>query len=206
MTIAEGAPEHSVARPSGYAPLKRSMDIAGALLALVLFSLPMLLIALAVRWESSGPILYWSVRAGRNGKPFRMPKFRSMRMGTPCVASRTLENPGFWVTPIGRVLRRTSLDELPQFWSVLKGDMSLIGPHALLMEEAGILHMRQAAGVSGLRPGISGWAQVNGRDTLTAEEKIHFDREYLHYCSFSFDLMILLKTVRKVIFCLDVNH
>jgi O-antigen biosynthesis protein WbqP len=169
-------------------------------------ALPMLVIAILVRLDSPGPALYWSRRAGLDGQAFDMPKFRSMRSDTPTVATRGLENPEAWVTNMGRILRRTSLDELPQLWSVFTGKMSFIGPRAILLEEADLLAARTACGVNVLRPGITGWAQVNGRDHISVDEKVELDREYLKHCSISFDVMITLKTVKRVITGADVSH
>jgi O-antigen biosynthesis protein WbqP len=191
---------------NSYLPMKRGLDILTSGLGLVIFAIPMLVIAILIRWDSKGPALYWSRRTGLDGRPFDMPKFRSMRLDTPTVSTRGLEHPEDYVTRMGRFLRRTSLDELPQIWSVFTGRMSFIGPRAILTEETDLLAARAAAGVDVLRPGITGWAQVNGRDNLSVEEKVALDREYLKHCSVSFDVMITLKTVKRVILCRDVSH
>ena len=179
-----------------YLPMKRGLDVLTSAIGLVVFAIPMLIIALWIRWDSKGPALYWSRRAGLGGRPFDMPKFRTMRVDTPTVSTRGLDNPDSYVTRAGRFLRRTSLDELPQTWSVFIGKMSFIGPRAILLEETDLLAARSAAGVDVLRPGITGWAQVNGRDHLSVDEKVALDREYLKHCSVSFDVMITLKTVK----------
>lgn len=194
-----------VTNPS-YLPIKRGLDILTSAIALVFVAVPMLLIAILIRFDSKGPALYWSRRAGLHGLAFNMPKFRSMQLDTPTVSSLALENPDAYVTRMGRFLRRTSLDELPQIWSVFTGKMSFIGPRAILLEETDLLAARSAAGVDILRPGITGWAQVNGRDHLSIDEKVALDREYLKHFSISFDVMITLKTVKRVVLCADVTH
>ncbi len=182
------------------------MDIAGGIVGLVLF-LPLLLgIALAVRLESAGPALHWSKRVGRGNRIFLMPKFRTMRLGTPDVATHLLADPGQWVTPVGRFLRRTSLDELPQFWSVLIGHMSLVGPRPALFNQDDLVALRTEAGVHTLRPGVTGWAQVNGRDELPIPEKVRLDREYLERRSLAFDLAIIARTVAAAFSGRGVSH
>ena len=190
----------------GYLPVKRAFDILFSLLGLIVLASPMLVIALLVRAQSDGPAIHWSRRAGRNGAPFNMPKFRSMRAEAPVLATRAMDDAESWVTPIGRLLRRTSLDELPQLWSVLTGKMSIIGPRAVLLEEVDLLSARSSAGVLALRPGITGWAQVNGRDNLTVAEKVALDADYIRHCSISFDLMIAIKTIKRVLLVADVWH
>ncbi|WP_374468790.1 sugar transferase [Phenylobacterium sp.] len=186
--------------------MKRLMDIAGGIVGLVLF-LPLLLgIALAVRLESAGPALHWSKRVGRGNRIFLMPKFRTMRLGTPDVATHLLADPGQWVTPVGRFLRRTSLDELPQFWSVLIGHMSLVGPRPALFNQDDLVALRTEAGVHTLRPGVTGWAQVNGRDELPIPEKVRLDREYLERRSLAFDLAIIARTVAAAFSGRGVSH
>jgi O-antigen biosynthesis protein WbqP len=186
--------------------VKRLIDIAAGLVGLVAFSPVLLAIALAVRLESPGPALHWSKRVGRDNRLFRMPKFRTMRVGTPDVATHLLADPAQWVTPLGRVLRRTSLDELPQFWSVLVGDMSLVGPRPALFNQHDLVALRTEAGVHRLRPGVTGWAQVNGRDELPIPEKVRLDREYLERRSLAFDLAILLRTLRAAVSGRGVSH
>jgi len=175
--------------------LKRSLDILGAAAGLVLLSPVLLAVAIAVRLESPGPILHWSRRVGRDNALFRMPKFRTMRVGAPDVATHLLPDPQQWITPLGRFLRRNSLDELPQLWSVLIGQMSLVGPRPALFNQADLVALRTAAGVQVLRPGLTGWAQINGRDELPIPDKARLDSEYLERMSILFDLRIILATV-----------
>jgi len=178
---------------------KRAFDFIVALLAIAVFSAPMLVIAVAVRLTSPGPALYWSDRIGRGNRKFSMPKFRSMRTDTPAVATHLLDNPGAYLTPIGSFLRKTSLDELPQLWCILIGDMSLVGPRPALFNQDELIAMRTARGVHVLSPGLTGWAQINGRDELPIPEKVRFDEEYLLKRSFALDLRILILTATKVI-------
>jgi O-antigen biosynthesis protein WbqP len=186
--------------------LKRAFDIVVAACGLVLLALPMLAIGVAVRLESPGPALHWSRRVGRDNRIYRMPKFRTMRTGTPDVATHLLEDPQAWITPLGRFLRRTSLDELPQLWSVLVGDMSVVGPRPALFNQDDLVALRTAAGVERLRPGVTGWAQVNGRDELPIPVKAELDREYLQRRSLAFDLRILLMTAVQVLRRRGVSH
>lgn len=186
--------------------LKRVFDLAGALSASVLLSLPLLVLALLVRLTSPGPILYWSDRVGRDNRIFRMPKFRSMRMGTPTLATHLLQDPDRYLTPIGSFLRRSSLDELPQLWSVLIGDMSFVGPRPALYNQDDLIALRTSHGVHELMPGLTGWAQVNGRDELAIPEKVLLDEEYLRRQSFWFDLRILWLTFVSVLRKDGVSH
>ena len=179
--------------------LKRSFDLALALVLVVVLAAPMLAIAAAIRLTSMGPALYWSKRVGRDNKIFHMPKFRSMYVGTPAVATHLLGDADKRITPFGRFLRRTSLDELPQLWSVVKGDMSFVGPRPALFNQHDLIALRSKHGVERLQPGLSGWAQINGRDELSIEEKVEFDRQYLERQSFLFDLHILLLTLLQVV-------
>ena len=174
--------------------LKRAMDIGGAIVGLTVLSPLLLIIAMAVRIESPGPALHRSRRVGRNNQIFLMPKFRSMRTGAPEVATHLLVEPGHWITPLGAFLRRSSLDELPQLWSVLKGDMSLVGPRPALFNQDDLIGLRTAAGVQRLRPGLTGWAQIHGRDELPIDEKAVLDAEYLARQSLGLDLMIIART------------
>ena len=179
--------------------MKRIFDFVLALgCSFLLFPLVALL-ALAVGTSSPGPILYWSDRVGRNNQIFKMPKFRSMRTGTPAVATHLLENPDVWVTPIGSFLRKSSLDELPQLWSILKGNMSFVGPRPALFNQDDLIALRTDAGVHKLVPGLTGWAQVNGRDELPILDKVKLDIEYLQRRSLAFDLWILWLTLLKVL-------
>lgn len=174
--------------------LKRAVDLLAASLGLIVLALPLALIALWVRLDSPGPALHWSQRFGAHGVLFAMPKFRSMKLGTPQVATHLLTDGADRVTRAGRILRRTSLDELPQLLCVLRGEMSLVGPRPALFNQHDLMELRRAAGVDRLRPGITGWAQVNGRDELALEEKVAFEAEYLARQSFVFDLLIILRT------------
>jgi O-antigen biosynthesis protein WbqP len=173
---------------------------------LVFLVAPMLLISIAVRLSSKGPALYCSDRVGINNKIFKMPKFRSMLIETPTVATHLLDNPDSYLSPIGRFLRRSSLDELPQLFSVLKGDMSFVGPRPALFNQDELITLRTQKGVDRLLPGITGWAQVNGRDELLIPDKVALDAEYLDRQSFWFDMKILWMTFLKVINRDGVSH
>jgi O-antigen biosynthesis protein WbqP len=175
--------------------VKRLFDIAFGLGGLIVLALPMAAIALAVRATSPGPAIHWSERVGRGNGRFMMPKFRTMRIDTPNVATHLLEEPRRWVTPIGRVLRRASLDELPQVWSILKGDMSVVGPRPALFNQDDLVALRTEAGVHRLTPGLTGWAQINGRDDLTIPEKVALDAQYMERVSLGFDLKIIAATL-----------
>jgi len=186
--------------------MKRLFDLFLGLTAGVVLILPIMIVAAAVRLTSPGPALYWSDRVGRHNRIFRMPKFRSMRIGTPAVATHLLQDPGAWLTPIGAFLRKTSLDELPQLWSILVGDMSFVGPRPALFNQDNLVALRTEHGVHELVPGLTGWAQVNGRDELPIPDKVALDVEYLRRRSFLFDLRILWLTVVKVIRRDGVSH
>ena len=186
--------------------MKRCADFLLALILLVLFSLLWLCIALAIKITSAGPVLYWSDRVGRNNHLFRMPKFRTMRVGTPAVATHLLKEPDQFLTPIGKLLRRTSLDELPQLINVLSGEMSLVGPRPALFNQEDLIALRTAGGVDQLTPGVTGWAQVNGRDELPIPEKVKLDEWYMRNRSFWLDFKILGMTVFKVIRKEGVAH
>ena len=186
--------------------LKRLFDIIVALAGLLVGWPILLALALAVRLDSPGPALHWSRRVGRGNRVFRMPKFRTMRTDAPDVATHLLPDPDRWVTPLGRFLRRSSLDELPQLWSVLKGDMSLVGPRPALFNQDDLVALRTEAGVESLRPGVTGWAQINGRDELPVPEKVRLDREYLERMSFAFDLRILAATALAAVTGRGVSH
>jgi O-antigen biosynthesis protein WbqP len=186
--------------------LKRCVDFPLALALLALFAVPWLCIAIAVKMTSPGPSLYWSDRVGRGNRMFRMPKFRTMRVGTPALPSHLLAAPASHLTPIGALLRKPSLDEIPQLWSILKGDMSFVGPRPALFNQVDLIQMRTQCGVSDLLPGLTGWAQINGRDELPIPEKVRFDAEYLRLRSLWFDLKILWRTVFKVVAQDGVAH
>jgi O-antigen biosynthesis protein WbqP len=186
--------------------MPRLFDILIALAAGIVLAIPMLIVALAVRLTSPGPVLYWSDRVGRRNAIFGMPKFRSMRIDTPAVATHLLTDGSAWLTPIGGFLRKTSLDELPQLWSILIGQMAVVGPRPALFNQDDLVALRTAKGVDALRPGITGWAQVNGRDELSIEEKSALDAEYLRRRSFALDIRIILMTVAKVVRGAGVSH
>ena len=175
--------------------MKRVFDVfLGCLAVLILFA-PVLLVAMAVRLTSKGPALYWSDRVGRNNVIFKMPKFRSMRVGTPAVATHLLSDARSHLTPIGSFLRKSSLDELPQLWSILAGDMSFVGPRPALFNQHDLIELRKQFGVDALAPGLTGWAQINGRDELPIPAKVALDREYLQRRSLAFDFLILWRTL-----------
>jgi O-antigen biosynthesis protein WbqP len=186
--------------------MKRTLDLLCSALALILLAVPILVVSLAVKLTSKGPVLYWSDRVGRHNKIFRMPKFRSMRVGTPAVATHLLANPSTFLTPIGSFLRKTSLDELPQLWSILKGDMSLVGPRPALFNQYDLISLRTEKGIHLLAPGLTGWAQINGRDEIPTKQKVAFDAQYLARQSLVFDIRILWLTVLKVIHRDGVSH
>lgn len=186
--------------------MKRGFDFLLALFALLLLALPLLLLAALVRLTSPGPALYWSDRVGRHNRIFKMPKFRTMRLGTPAVATHLLADPQAWLTPIGPFLRKSSLDELPQLWSILKGDMSFVGPRPALFNQHDLIELRTLQGVHALMPGLTGWAQINGRDELPIPEKVKLDAEYLQRRSLGFDLLILWRTLFRVLRREGVSH
>lgn len=185
---------------------KRTFDLMLAATLVVILFVPMLFIALCVKLTSKGTALYWSDRVGRNNKIFKMPKFRSMKIGTPEVASHILKNPKPYFTPIGSFLRKTSLDELPQIFTILKGDMSFVGPRPALFNQADLIEMRTKRGIHELIPGLTGWAQINGRDDLSTRKKVDLDEDYLNWCSLPFDLKILTLTVSNVLRSHGIKH
>ena len=186
--------------------MKRFFDLLLAIAAALVLALPIALAALMVRLTSPGPALYWSDRVGRHNRIFKMPKFRSMRIGTPAVATHLLQDPKVYLTPIGSFLRKSSLDELPQLWSILVGDMSFVGPRPALFNQDDLVALRTKFGVHELVPGLTGWAQINGRDELPIPEKVKLDVEYLRRQSFWFDIRILWLTFVKVIRRDGVSH
>ena len=186
--------------------MKRIFDLLLGIATLVLLAVPMLLIAISVRLSSKGPALYWSDRVGKNNKIFKMPKFRSMLTDTPAVATHLLDNPDTYLSPIGGFLRRSSLDELSQLFSVLKGDMSFVGPRPALFNQEDLIVLRKEKGVDKLSTGITGWAQVNGRDELSIPDKVALDVEYLNRRSFWFDMKILCMTFLKIVRRDGVSH
>jgi O-antigen biosynthesis protein WbqP len=186
--------------------VKRSVDLVLCVfVGLILLAL-IVILAIAVRLTSKGPTLYWSERVGRNNMIFKMPKFRSMRVGTPEVATHLLTNPEAYLTPIGSFLRKSSLDELPQLWSILVGDMSFVGPRAALFNQYTLIELRTKKNVHTLVPGLTGWAQVNGRDELTIPQKVELDTEYLRRQNLWFDIQILGLTFFRVVRCSGVTH
>ena len=186
--------------------MKRTFDLFFGVILLLLLVIIMLFIAIAIRLTSKGPSLYWSDRIGKNNKIFKMPKFRSMLTDTPAVATHLLDNPDSYLSPIGGFLRFSSLDELPQLFSVLRGDMSFVGPRPALYNQVDLITLRTEKGVDQLVPGLTGWAQVNGRDELPIPEKVALDVEYMELQSFWFDLKILWMTFLKVVRRVGVAH
>ena len=186
--------------------MKRLFDLCLALFALLILLLPILLVAVIVRLTSSGSILYWSERVGRDNKIFKMPKFRTMSVDTPAVATHLLPDPKQFLTPVGSFLRKSSLDELPQLWSILKGDMSFVGPRPALFNQDDLIALRKQYSVDKLLPGLTGWAQINGRDELPIPEKVKLDVEYMQNQSLFFDLKIIFLTVLKVVRRDNVQH
>ncbi len=186
--------------------MKRLFDLTLGLSATIVLLVPLVVIALLVRFTSAGSALYWSDRVGRYNKIFKMPKFRSMRVDTPAVATHLLANPKAYLTPIGSFLRKSSLDELPQLWSILVGDMSFVGPRPALFNQHDLIELRTQKNVHTLIPGLTGWAQVNGRDELPIPQKVALDAEYLQRQDFWFDIKILWLTFLKVVQRDGVSH
>jgi O-antigen biosynthesis protein WbqP len=186
--------------------MKQIFDLILGVVVFALLATPVLLIVIIVRLTSKGSALYWSDRVGKNNEIFKMPKFRSMLIDTPAVATHLLDNPDSYLSPIGGFLRRSSLDELPQLFSVLKGDMSFVGPRPALFNQEDLIALRTEKGVDKLLPGITGWAQVNGRDELSIPDKVALDVEYLNCQSFWLDIKILWMTFLKVIKRDGVSH
>lgn len=185
---------------------KRVLDLTLTLLALVLVSVPMLLIGVVVKLTSHGPVLYWSDRVGRDNTIFRMPKFRTMHFDTPAVATHLLGRPDKYLSPVGGFLRKTSLDELPQIWSILIGDMSLVGPRPALSNQEDLISLRDKSGVHRLMPGLTGWAQIHGRDDLPIPQKVQLDVEYMKNISLFMDIKILWLTFYNVLVRDGVSH
>ncbi len=186
--------------------MKRIFDLVMAGFLLCFLSVPILVIELMIKLTSKGPVLYWSDRVGINNTIFRMPKFRTMRIDTPAVATHLMENSDIYLTSVGLFLRRFSLDELPQLYSILKGDISFVGPRPALYNQDDLIGLRTEKGIHKVIPGITGWAQINGRDELPIPIKVEFDEYYLKNRSFFFDFKILLKTFIKVIMAKNVTH
>lgn len=186
--------------------MKRLFDVLISFVVLCICCVPMLVVALLVKLTSKGPILYWSNRIGRNNSIFKMPKFRTMRTDTPAVATHLLNNPDRYLTPVGKFLRKSSLDELPQLWSIIIGDMSFVGPRPALYNQDDLITLRTENGVHRLTPGLTGWAQINGRDELPIPVKVQFDTYYLKHISLALDIKILCLTLFKVLRSDGVQH
>lgn len=186
--------------------MKRLFDLILTVFATVVLILPIVLVALLVKLTSKGPVLYWSDRVGRNNRIFSMPKFRSMRVGTPAVATHLLVDPAAHLTPIGGFLRKFSLDELPQLWSIIRGDISFVGPRPALFNQNDLIELRTQKGIHLLTPGLTGWAQINGRDELPIPVKVELDEYYLRNQSFMFDIKIIFQTILKVAQREGVTH
>ena len=186
--------------------MKRLFDISLVLITLPILIWPIVMVAIAVKLTSHGTVLYWSDRVGKHNRLFRMPKFRSMKIDTPAVAAHLLEDPTSVLTPIGNFLRKSSLDELPQLWNILKGDMSVVGPRPALFNQLDLIKLRTEQHIDNIQPGLTGWAQVNGRDELPIPEKVELDKQYLYQKSFLFDLKIMWLTFIKVVKKDGVSH
>ena len=186
--------------------MKRFIDFTTALILIIIMALPMALIVILIKLTSAGPVLYWSERVGKDNKNFNMPKFRTMHKDSPVLATHLMQNVENYLTSFGSFLRKTSLDELPQLWSVLKGDMSFVGPRPALFNQDDLIALRTIKGIHQLTPGITGWAQINGRDDLPIPVKVEYDEYYLRNQSFFFDLKILWNTFFKVIKKEGVAH
>jgi len=186
--------------------MKRLFDVIISILLLILLLIPMIVVSILIKLTSRGPVLYWSERVGKNNALFRMPKFRSMRTDAPPLATHLLTDPDRYITAIGRFIRKTSLDELPQIFSVLKGDMSFVGPRPALFNQDDLVALRTSKGIHTLVPGITGWAQINGRDELPIPVKVEYDLHYLKNRSFIFDLKILVLTLSNVVAGKGVMH
>jgi O-antigen biosynthesis protein WbqP len=186
--------------------MKRIFDIIIAMIVALCLLPLILIISLAIKLTSIGPIVYWSDRVGKNNKLFKMPKFRTMKVDTPLVATRLMTRPEQYLTPIGSFLRKMSLDEIPQLWSIIKGDMSFVGPRPILINEEDLFALRTQEGIHLQKPGLTGWAQINGRDSVTIEKRIALEKEYIEKYSFFFDIYVFLKTIPKVLFKKDILH
>lgn len=186
--------------------MKRAFDCFFSVILLSIFFMPLLILCLLVKVTSKGPAFYWSDRVGQHNRLFRMAKLRTMKIDAPVVATHLLEDPDSLLTPIGGFLRKSSLDELPQLWNILIGDMGFVGPRPALFNQYDLIELRTKLGIDALRPGLTGWAQINGRDELVISEKVELDGEYLHKQSFIFDLKILYLTFLKVICSDGVSH
>lgn len=186
--------------------LIRIFDLFLVAFAIHVLIMPAIIVAFLIKLTSPGPILYWSKRIGKNRTQFLMPKFRTMRIDTPAVATHLLSDASHYITPIGVFLRKSSLDEIPQLWNILRGEMAIVGPRPALFNQYDLIDLRESFGVNSLIPGLTGWAQVNGRDNLTIEEKVQFDVEYLQLFSFFFNLKIIWLTFIKVLSRESISH
>ena len=186
--------------------MKRVFDLSSSFVLIIILSIPMMLLAALVKLTSRGPVLYWSDRVGKNNALFRMPKFRTMKLNTPAVATHLLADPDQYLTPIGKFLRQSSLDEFPQIISIVKGDMSFVGPRPALFNQEDLIQLRTQKGIHTLTPGLTGWAQINGRDELPIPVKVDFDEYYLSHRSFLFDMKIIFRTFLKVVRREGVTH
>jgi O-antigen biosynthesis protein WbqP len=202
--VARDNPEKCV-REVSYKIMKRMLDVFLSGIIILLLCVPMLIIAMMVKLTSKGPVLHWSKRIGKDNVAFRMPKFRTMHIDAPDLATHLMENPSQYLTPFGRFLRKLSLDELPQAWAVLKGDMTFVGPRPALYNQEDLIELRTKKGLHRLMPGITGWAQVNGRDNITVSQKVECDEYYMNHQSFIFDLKIIFLTPGKVIKAEGIN-
>ena len=186
--------------------IKRCIDITVAFCIVITAMIPMIIIAFVIKFTSKGPIIYWSQRVGQYNKIFYMPKFRTMYLGAPTVATHLIESPIKHITPIGKILRNFSLDELPQLWSIISGKMSIIGPRPALFNQDDLIKLRTDKNIHLLKPGITGWAQINGRDELTINEKVKYDTYYFEHQSFIFDLKIFFLTFKKILLRDNIKH
>ena len=189
-----------------YQMIKRIMDIALSIIAILIFIIPFIVIFFLIKFSSKGDAIYWSERIGQNNIIFKMPKFRTMHIDTPPIATHLLDKPDKWVTPIGKILRKYSLDEVPQIWSIISGKMSIVGPRPALFNQNDLISLRKKYNVHTLVPGLTGLAQIKGRDILSIEDKVKIDKEYLEKCSLTMDLNIILITIKKVFISENVNH
>ncbi|MFM7019295.1 MAG: sugar transferase [Aquirufa sp.] len=186
--------------------MKRLFDLLVVIVAGLIFAIPMILVAMAVGLTSQGPILYWSKRVGKNNRLFNMPKFRTMRVDTPVLPTHLLGNPDAYLTSIGSFLRKSSLDELPQLWCILRGDMTVVGPRPALSNQQDLIDARTEKGIHLIKPGLTGWAQVNGRDEIELAKKVQLDYEYLDKKSLIFDVYVVLLTFYKVVKREGIQH
>ena len=186
--------------------MKRTFDLVFSLILIVLLLLPMLVISIIIRFESSGPSIYWSKRIGKNNTIFLMPKFRSMKIDTPQLATHLMQNSNQFITPFGSFIRKNSIDELPQLYSIFRGDLSFVGPRPALFNQEDLINLRKKHNLDELKPGLTGWAQVNGRDSISIEKKVQYEIEYLNKKNFMFDLYIILITIKLITLRNNISH